>query len=76
MAKKKEKDSMQDLEDRILGRDDEPDTRRAAHQVMLSGLVLSVLMTVLLTLLRRPVLRFETGFRNLQDRRGFGKHFL
>ena len=24
MAKKKEKDSMQDLEDRILGRDDEP----------------------------------------------------
>ena len=44
-----------------MGRDDEPDTRRAAHQVMLSGLVLSVLMTVLLTLLRRPVLRLIFG---------------
>ena len=44
-----------------MGRDDEPDTRRAAHQVMLSTLTLSAGSGILLALARRPVLRLIFG---------------
>ena len=44
-----------------MGRDDEEDTRRAAHQVMLTCLVLSTVLAVLLAVLREPVLRLIFG---------------
>lgn len=44
-----------------IGRNDEDDSRRAAQQVMLASLVLSLAMSVLLILLRRPLLRLIFG---------------
>lgn len=44
-----------------IGRDDEPDTNKAAHQVMLSSLALGLFFGALLILVRRPVLRLIFG---------------
>lgn len=43
------------------GRDDEDDTNKAAHQVMLASLVLAVVFGLLLMLIRRPILRLIFG---------------
>ena len=44
-----------------IGRQDEPDAGKAAHQVMLASFVLATVLGVLLMLARRPILRLIFG---------------